>query len=161
MIHNSPNNRRKNTITHWWRCSLGMKCPCTHTHTKFNHVSAVARGNTLWKPHYSGKSPFPCYFTEKQPQYTHTHILWLHWPEKPGDQIFLTLCGAELTPSCLSPPEESARTVTKTPVPQRVNVILWQWRVWCCEHAQWWSYHHDTWQWLLENQCSIQIYFSM
>lgn len=150
-----------NTIRPWWRCSrevrrLSRVKPLfslshtqthihTQTHTKFNHVSAAAWGNSLWKPHYSGKSPFPCYFTQQHLRHTlaDTHLHSLSAFTRGTQKIwffFLTLCGADLTPSCLSQPEVSEEwdfysAMKKKNVPQRVNVILWQYRVCCCKRA--------------------------
>lgn len=124
-------------------------CSHTHTHTQSHtHIQnsimslLLPEGNTAWKPHYSGKSPFPCHFTQQHlhcTTHTHTHTVWLHLHEEPRDQIFyLTLCGADLTPSWLFQPEESERNVIfiqalKKSVPHRANVSVWQWSVWSCE----------------------------
>lgn len=90
----------------------GFQLSKNHTHippcTKFNHGCAAAWGHRLWKPHYAGKSPFPCYFTQKHPPLTQTCKVWLNLHKAPGNPIFLfsPFCGWRSCTPHLEEPEQ-------------------------------------------------------
>lgn len=73
----SHTHRHIHTYIYLDTCTVYYYIYCINAQKNSIMSLLLPQGITLWKPHHSGKSPFPCYFTQWQQQFkthTHTHI---------------------------------------------------------------------------------------